>query len=286
MARFIILLALFGSHLSALEITNHKDQEAIRYQVALLKGTVAEGTRTLTIKNTQAPTGTLPIQAVVSGTQFKALVPLSPGKNTLILSSNKTGKALLFTIAYEPQKNDYFVRLIWLTDHTGEDRYATPDPKMPQDYENRLRTAGLLMQTFTAETMNDQGHGRRTFRLERDEKGKIIVHKMKGKLTAQEYYDLGDSGKYWSQVRQETFFHFKDNVSKNIVLAAFTRKSPDTGKMLGHAASLRWSKWFSHDSSGQQSYLSNISLMSHEIWSTFLLWPVSTNSPDNILTTS
>jgi len=218
---------------SATTITNHKDGDTIRYEIALIKGTLSDGATELSI---QREGDKKAIPALVHEGNFKALVPLKPGNNTLRLLPNVSNKTKTFQLNYEPQTNAHFVRLIWFTDKNGDELFATPDDKTPQDYQGRLRTAGLLMQTFTAEKMEEAGHGRKTFRLERDDAGEIIIHKLKGERDKDHYYKLGDSGHYWNQIRGEVNRAFPDQVSKNVVLAAFTRKDPDTGKMKGHTA--------------------------------------------------
>ena len=226
---FIAILA----PVSAVTVTNLKNGATIRYEVALIKGTLANGVTEL---NLQREGETKQTPALVHEGKFKALVTLKPGNNKFRLLPNVSDKTKTFQLTYEPQTNAHFVRLIWFTDKSGNEIFATPDDKTPQGYEGRLRTAGLLMQTFTAEKMHEGGHGRRTFKLERDEKGEIVIHKLKGEKSKDFYYKLGDSGHYWNQVREEVNRAFPDKVSKNVVLAAFTRKDPETGKMKGHTA--------------------------------------------------
>ncbi|MDA8964828.1 metallopeptidase [bacterium] len=229
----VLFLIAITASASAVTVTNLKNGDTIRYELALIKGTLSDGATEL---NIQREGDKESIPALVHEGKFKALIPLKPGNNPLRLLPNVSDKIKTFQLNYEPQTNAHFVRLIWFTDKSGEETFATPDDKTIQDYEGRLRTAGLLMQTFTAEKMNESGHGRRTFKLERDEKGAIIIHKLKGERSKDYYYNLGDSGHYWNKVRSEVNRAFPDKVSKNVVLAAFTRKDSKTGKMKGHTA--------------------------------------------------
>ena len=218
---------------SGVTVTNHKDGETIRYEVALIKGTMSDGATEVNIHR-EGETAVIP--ALVHDGRFKALVLLKPGINKLRIVNDLAMAHPLFHLTYKPQTNEHFVRLIWFTDKSGDEKFAVPDEDTPQDYLGRLQTAGLLMQTFTAEKMHEGGHGRRTFKLERDDKGEIIVHKLKGERDKDYYYKLGDSGHFWNKVRGEVNQAFPDKVSKNVVLAAFTRKDPETGKMKGHTA--------------------------------------------------
>jgi len=228
----LFLIAIFPPA-SAVTVTNLKNGASLRYEVALIKGTLSNGATEL---NLQQEGESKLIPALVHDGKFKALVTLNPGLNKIHLLPNAPDKPKIFQLTYEPQTNAHFVRLIWLTDNSGNEAFAAPDDKTPQDYEGRLRTAGLLMQTFAAEKMHEAGHGRRTFKLERNEKGAIVIHKLKGERSKEFYYKLGDSGHYWNQVREEVNRAFPDKLSKNVVLAAFTRKDSKTGKMKGHTA--------------------------------------------------
>lgn len=224
------------SQAADLAITNHASGDTLRHSVVLLRGTLPPGTKTLEIQNAQNPSGARPVVAAIHADRFKSLVELIPGKNDLELRTEQDGRPLRFTLHYRPQTNPYYVRLVWMTSSDGETRFAAPDDKVPQDYEARLRTAGLLMQAFTAEKMNEAGFGQRTFRLERDEAGQVVVHTWKAPKSTQHYYDLGDSGRYWGAVHRWVNGQHPDRHAKNVVLASFTRKDPKSGRMRGHTA--------------------------------------------------
>ncbi|SMP54379.1 Putative peptidase family protein [Neorhodopirellula lusitana] len=218
-----------------LVVENHEPNSTVRYSVILLRGTLPTQTSDFKIINANAPASAGTTKVVTRDGNFKALVELSPGRNELQLSG--TGIAsLTFPIHYTPQTNPQYIRLVWMTDKGGDTNFATPTDDVAQNYEARLRTAALLMQSFTAERMHELGYGRRTFRLERDEAGEVIVHTWKGPLSREEYYALGDSNRWWHRVRQWIDQDHTDAAAKNVVLAAYTRKDPTTGRMKGHTA--------------------------------------------------
>ena len=214
-------------------VTNHKDGSTVRYSVVLLRGTLTSNASALAVSNSRATEKAAPATAVLKGRDFKVLVQLSPGENQLTLKTVPDETSVSFSLNYEPQTNPYYVRLVWLTDSSGETDFAAPDKSTPQTYENRLRTAALLMQSMTAERMFDMGFGRRTFRLERDSNHEIVVHTWKAPEPASEYRDL--SGSYGPIYRWLNREH-PDRFAKNIVLTAFTRKDPETGELLAHTA--------------------------------------------------
>lgn len=218
-----------------LAITNHQNRSTVRYPVILLRGTIEANSADVTIRNTNAPKNAKPVNVVQHNGRFKALVELTKGHNLIELRSEKSEEPVKLEITYKPQTNPYYVRLIWMTDKTGKTEFAAPSEETPQDYEARLRTAGQLMQTMTAERMNDLGMGRRTFRLERDEQGQVIVHTLKAPENAEYYYQLAD-GKWWNEVYRWLNRKYSDPFAKNVVLAAFTRKDLQTKRMKAHTA--------------------------------------------------
>lgn len=218
---------------SNLAVTNHHPDSIVRYPVVLLRGTLPTDLRQLKVANENAIPETPDVVPAVSKGRFKALVTLTPGENPIQLQAGDD--VLKLTLTYKPQTNPYYVRLVWMTDSTGETKFATPTDDVPQDYEARLRTAAQLMQTFTAERMHDLGFGRRTFRLERDDAGQIVVHTLKAPEPAEHYYKLGDSNNWWRDVYRWMNKEHPDPYAKNIVLAAYTRKDA-SGKLKGHTA--------------------------------------------------
>ncbi len=219
-----------------IKVENHAPDSTVRYSVVLLRGTLPAKSTGLKLENLNAPKFSKPIQPLVHQRRFKALVPLKVGENTIKLVAEGASESLELRLNYMPQTNKRYVRLIWMTDSSGETDFATPSPDVPQDYEERLRTAALLMQTFTAERMRDMGYGERTFALEHDDTGQVVVHTLKAPEDREYYYSLGDSGAWWNDVRRWLNKEHADPMAKNVVLAAYTRKDPSTGKMKGHTA--------------------------------------------------
>jgi hypothetical protein len=122
-----------------------------------------------------------------------------------------------------------------MTDSTGSTLYQTPRKDDPQNYRERLGTALRLMQTMTAERMHDHGFSRRTFHIEQDAAGQVKVHLFKGKKSAEEYYRLPDQA-WYREVAAEVEKEHPTGKAKNVVIAAYTRFDPKTGKTRGHTA--------------------------------------------------
>ena len=225
-----LLLAIASAAHAEITVTNHQDRSTVRYPVILLRGTVPNDADTLEVRVSGAQSES---KAVHHEGRFKSLVELREGRNVIDLTAGEESHSI--EVNYEPQTNPFYVRLIWMTDIDGDTTFATPSGDVPQDYEARLRTAAQLMQTFTAERMHDLGFGRRTFRLERDADGQIVVHTFKAPKKAEYYYGLQNNPWWFETVRWLNREH-DDPYAKNMVLAAFTRKDPDTGRMKAHTA--------------------------------------------------
>lgn len=223
-----ILLPEFA--LSQISVTNHEDNSTVRYPVILLRGEVPKDCGELGIK-----IGETTSRVVRYQDRFKSLVQLTEGENLIQLHSKNPKHDLELRVTYSPQTNPHYVRLIWMTDSTGKTDYATLNLDDAQDFESRMQTAANLMQTFTAEKMHDIGLPRKTFRLERDDEGNPIVHVFKGDREADYYYSIKDR-QWWQEIYQWVNREHPDPMAKNMVLAAYTRKDPDTGELQAHTA--------------------------------------------------
>lgn len=219
---------------AAIRIANYADQDEIRFPVPLILGETADKSVTeITVVNTSSDRPERQTRGLAHQGRFKALVELVPGVNQLVLRAGPAEQKL--TLRYRPQTNPYFVRAIYLTDRSGETAYQTPRDNDPQDYAARIGTALKLMQTFTAERLHDLGFGRRTFNLEFDERGQVIVHVHRGALPAEKYYALDDL-KWYDAVYKELREPFPMRSAKNFCVAAYTRFDPKSGKTRGHTA--------------------------------------------------
>ena len=180
-----LLLAGAPSAMAEISVTNHQDESTVRYPVILLRGTMDPASSKLVVRVSGAEAESTVVR---HEGRFKALVELEPGRNIVTLKSEAEERSL--AIRYQTQSTPYYVRVIWMTDSEGDTGFATPSEDVPQDYVARMRTAAQLMQTFTAERMKDLGLGHRTFRLERDSEGEIVVHTLKAPKTAEYYYGM------------------------------------------------------------------------------------------------
>lgn len=222
------------AHGGEIRIVNHEAGSTIRYPVALLRGELTDRTAAeIVVENESSQRASRKIVGVARDGRFKALAELVPGENKLRLTSGQDVATLVMT--YKPQTNPYFVRVIYMTDSTGETAYQSQFDKDPQDYADKLDTSIKLLQTFTAERLHDIGLGRHTFHLEFDDNGRVKVHTLKGDKPAAFYYGLKD-GDWYGYVYGWVKGQFGDRYSKNIVIAAYTRFDPVQKKVFAHTA--------------------------------------------------
>jgi hypothetical protein len=234
-----LIAAFTAAHSNAvsageIQVTNHEDRSTLRYPVVLLRGELTDReAKELTVDNESTQRPSRKIVGIARDGRFRAIAELVPGENRLRLTAG--GDSAMFVLHYQPQTNPYFVRVIYMTDNTGETAYQSQFDQDPQNYADKLDTSIKLLQTFTAERMHDIGLGRHTFNLEFDDAGRIKIHTLKAEKPAAYYYALNDQDWYrhvYGWVKEQ----FPDPHSKNIVIAAYTRFDPIQKKVLAHTA--------------------------------------------------
>jgi hypothetical protein len=217
-----------------IRITNYKAGETLRFPVPLIQGELADpALKAVTVVNTSSKRDTREMTGQALKGRFKALTELVPGENKLLIRAGKD--ELPLTLVFKPQTNTYIARVVYITDSSGKTEFQTPLPNDPQDFRGKLDTAMKIMQTFTAERMNDAGFGRRTFNLELGEDGRVLVHLLKGRGTIEHYRTL-DGGQLYGEVAGELARKLPAPKATNLVIPAFTWFDANTKKALAHTA--------------------------------------------------
>jgi hypothetical protein len=220
----------------AIKISNFTNGETLCYPVPMLQGTLDNASaKSIVITNESSKRDTREITSLADGGRFKALTELVPGVNRLTLSSGNERATI--TLNYKPQTNKHFIRAVLFTDNTGDTKYASPVANDPQDYKGKYDAILKIMQSFTAEWMNHYGYGRKTFNLEFDKDGQVVVHIVKGKHPADWYkYDLAGRGDLYGTVAGKVAANLPDAPSVDCVLISFSSLDPKTGKSLAYTA--------------------------------------------------
>jgi hypothetical protein len=162
-------------------------RETLRYDLALVTGTASAGATSVAVD----AGGQSRSWPVVAG-RWKALVPLAAGCNELTLRAGAASAE--FALTFQPQTNPRRVRLAYVIASDSDGRFDAPAGE-PNDIASavaRVRLAGRLMQTFTAEAMHAQGLGRRTFRLDSDAAGEPVVQVFRSSITTAQAHAMTD----------------------------------------------------------------------------------------------
>jgi hypothetical protein len=209
-------------------VENLEAGETLRYPLAFVEGTITTDATELRA----AVGGESLAWPIVSG-RFKALVRLAPGDNTIELRAGESTGT--FELAYEPSSSPRYVRMLLLLASDGDGRIIAP-PGEPNDEASaraRIGFGGELMQTYVAESLYRQGMGRRTFALERDDAGEVVVETYRASRTTAELLAMEDV---------DVWYYFYDQLAAlpdreltiDVAFMGFT--TYDGMELRGHAA--------------------------------------------------
>jgi hypothetical protein len=219
-----------GASALSVVVTNVTEGETLPHPIALLVGTADAAGSEITI-GTDAEALPWPLD----DGRFTAMVRLAPGDNEITFAAE--GRADTFSLRYEPQDNPRFVRLIYILAADGDGSFQGP-PAEPADQASaiaRIALAGEMLQTFVAESMVREGHGRRTFRLVTGTDGRpeVLVHR--SSLTTAEAH-AEDGLALWSHFYGE-FGGLPDRgISIDVAVMAFSRYDATRRTLRGHTA--------------------------------------------------
>lgn len=200
------LSAGFASQPSPLVIENYSDLDVVHFPLVLLQGkTGGRDNEFVLIENLSSASSYRITKTKVVQGRFKVLVELTEGVNRLSIACGSERVDL--ALVYRRSSNPKFIRLVYFYSEAGE----LGDAEVPdewrygrsvcfpntQDMVEKLRLAAKLWQTATAERLHDAGYGRRTFKLELDGSGEIVVWRQKGKKTSSDYCSESELERFW-----------------------------------------------------------------------------------------
>ncbi len=111
------------------------------------------------------------------------------------------------------QDSQHIVRLI----------YFLPSDRQPQpEINTKMDRMIKSVQRYYADVMEAHGFGKKTFRIETNATGKVVVHRVKGQF-ADAYYHNDPWEKVWKEISKQF------NTSKNMYLALFDTNSKSLG---------------------------------------------------------
>ncbi|TVX94030.1 PA14 domain-containing protein [Paenibacillus agilis] len=220
-----------------IEVTNFTDNETIDYPLPLIRGLVSDTNATsITVTNTSSNRNTKVMQGQVHQGQFKVFADLVPGENNLIIQSGTKQTAM--KLIYVPQTNNAFVRIFWYVPSDGNTHYQTQFPNDPQNYAAKLSTYMKVIQSFTADSMNNNGYGRKTFNVELDNTtGKVNVHVLKSNHPTSYYYNTTyKKDELYHEVASLIPQQYPQAGTKNLAFIGFTKYDTAANYMYAHTA--------------------------------------------------
>jgi hypothetical protein len=220
MQRTFAALLVFGIGAAAwpaITVQNLDPNETLRYPVTLVKGTADGATLKVVNRDNKRPDGTNEVKTFEG--KYATVVELRQGRNRLRLTSVADTKEVV--VNYKPMSTPYTVNVVYVTPNDGDTRYHTPYADDDFDYRARLDTAAKLMQTFTAESMKQNGYGRMTFNLALDADGKVVVRTVKYPLSG-DLLRHKDGGQLYDVLYGWLDKQFPTSTNKNIVIMGFS----------------------------------------------------------------
>jgi len=223
-----VILALVSALACAnLSIDNLQAGDLVRYPVVILRGQ-AEGP--------EMAVGTTWKNAVrfsVTNHRYAAIVELKPGMNMLLLHSGS--ETMKFRVDYKPITNPYRVLAVYITSSDGQNSYYSTNPHDKYPIREKLDLALKLIQGYTADSMCRAGYGPKTFSLELDKEGKVVVHFVRSPKSAAELRAL-DSDALNRHVHDVLKQELPEDKTKWCGILGFSDYDPIAKKAVGQIA--------------------------------------------------
>jgi len=232
-----------------IKIQNLSNPTSVQFPIVIVKGCVENytqevwkdaGTRTFLILHHQTSGSLKRCEEVeMEGLKFKLLVRLLPGEN--ILNFDFLGIKDSLHVWYSEPTNEYTVRMVYVipSDHDGKFQGPENSDCSVESAQQRILLAGELLQTVVAESLWDEGFGRKSFNLEHD------VHILHSKLSTEECWTK-DKESLWEDIGREIMqSQFKHKKCKYLAFLCCTKYvNPNKIEPLSFAQVLKMTKGY------------------------------------------
>jgi hypothetical protein len=223
-ALLLPIIALAGTSASGLTIDNVAPGAVVRYPVLALRGTAIEGS--VAVGDETAVQAKFP----VSEGKWAGFVQLKPGENMVKAQSGQTSLKIL--VDYKPMTNPYKVITMYVLASDSQERYYTSHLGDKFPIREKMDIMMKLLQSATAEMMNVDGYGRKTFALETDSSGTVQVHFLRLPKTAAEMRAM-DNGESWNYIYGQAKAQFPEETTHWAGLLGFTAYDRAAAKASG-----------------------------------------------------
>lgn len=220
----LISAASVGS--ADIKLDNLEAGETVRYPVLSVRGSV-EG-KGIAVRCNSDSEFHVPLR---SG-KFTALFELKPGPNMLSFRSGPD--SMQIKVTYKPMTSSYQVKTVWIHAADEDEGYRLAPKGGDKSIKEKLDVAMKLLQSETAEAMRAAGYGRKTFPLELDAKGKVVVHMVQSPKPGEELREMG--GDAWGHIYDVLKPQFPEDTSRWVTIVGWTDFDPATKKTSGHFA--------------------------------------------------
>jgi hypothetical protein len=223
----LFAMALGASAFADITLDNLQVGEVVRYPVLALKGTVSGKSLSVGLEKAKAQ------KVPLVGNRFATLVELKPGPNMVVFKSGS--ETMKVRVDYKPMTNPYQVKTIWVrAADEGEAYHLSPAGDKTRVRE-KLDVAMKLLQSLTAETMRDAGYGRKTFPLELDKDGKVVVHFVSSPKKGDELRAM-DGNPSWGHIYDLLRPKFEESKTRWVSIVGWTGWDPAKKAPTGHFA--------------------------------------------------
>lgn len=221
-------------------LKNLKDNEVLNYPVLFIRGQVEaadDGQAPLNGKLLVHHEGIVSELKVCSG-KFKCLLELKLGQNSIkiIYENNQYHGECLYSFERRTNDSPKFVRLFYVIPQNREREYQslTLDTS-PGNACKKITTGFKLLQTFFAERLNEQGFGRKTFKLHGECRGEGC--EIFASRHSKETFQSRTSEEIWTLIAKELLEQqLISDHSKVFAILGCTEYCKDTGQVKGHVA--------------------------------------------------
>jgi hypothetical protein len=232
MSRIRLALSLiFGASaaLSSAQITisNVEAGEVVRHPVVALRGTADSNSIAI------GATWETAIRFPVHEGQWSAFVELQPGENMVRLHSGRT--TVKYRIDYQPMTTKKKVMTMFVQASDEDGRYFSTRPNERFQIREKMDVAMKLLQSATAEAMAEAGYGPKTFDLEFDQDGKVVVHFVTLPKTGDEMRAM-EGVASWGYIYGQLKEKFPEEDARWCGVLGFTGYDIPNRRALGHYA--------------------------------------------------
>jgi len=224
----LTLLATLTSAAHAdISVDNFEPGEVVNYPVVMLRGHCA-GPLVVVGRDWNHA-----IRFPIQNGEFRAIAELKPGINMVILHAGE--ETVKFRIDYQVPTSPFKVMAVWAKPSDEGDDYKLNPNGQKAMVDQKLDVAMKLLQCFYAEAMKEAGYGRKTFPLDLDKNGSVVVHRLNLPKTGAEMRAMENNAS-WGFIYDQLKSQFPEDQTHWCTMLAYSDYDPAAHKSSGHYA--------------------------------------------------